>query len=96
MTSAATPAPHPGLMTFDPTHLPLVTLGRVRPTGVFTLAEAAASGVHRHDLGQWATRGVITRVAPGAFVGGGRRPPRSDDWCSERRRRPCACWRPPC
>ncbi|MGI8949812.1 MAG: type IV toxin-antitoxin system AbiEi family antitoxin domain-containing protein [Ornithinimicrobium sp.] len=59
-------------MTFDPTHLPLVTLGRVRPTGVFTLAEAAASGVHRHDLGQWATRGVITRVAPGAFVTGGR------------------------
>lgn len=59
-------------MAFDPTHLPLVTLDRVRPTGVFTLAEAATCGVPRHDVGQWVTRGVITRVAPGAFVTGGR------------------------
>lgn len=72
MTSAAPPAPHAGPVTIDPTHLPLVTLDRIRPTGLFTLAEASACGVPRHDLGQWAARGVITRVAPGAFVTDGR------------------------
>lgn len=48
--------------------LDLLTLDRVRGTGVFTHIEASKQGVPRRDLGRLLQDDTIARVAPGTFV----------------------------
>lgn len=48
--------------------LDLLALDRIRPTGLFTLAEAESLGLHRRDVGGAVREGRVARVAPGAFV----------------------------
>lgn len=55
-------------MDLDHLDLDLLALDRLRPTGLFTLAEATARGLHRRDVGQWVRDGATARVAPGTFV----------------------------
>ena len=55
-------------MDLDLLDLDLLALDRLRPTGLFTLAEATATGLHRRDVGRWVRDGVTARVAPGTFV----------------------------
>lgn len=52
--------------------LDLLALDCIRPTGLFTLAEAEWRGLHRRDVGGGVRQGSIARVAPGMFVGAAR------------------------
>lgn len=48
--------------------LDLLPLDRVRPSGLFTFAEAISLGRQRREVSNWARDGVVERVEPGVFV----------------------------